>query len=113
MPEPISLMLLGLGKLAAGHATHAAVTNAVVSGAATGATTAGTAHVAAVLFAGVAVGTTLYAICVCLKKLVQAGIFSEKQAKSYKETASTASESKRKEMLRDAQALCEKYDLKD
>jgi hypothetical protein len=111
MPEPISLILLALGKVAATHSAHAAVAHTVVGGTVAGTTTAGSAHMVALLFAGVAVGTTVYAICVCLKKLVEAGIFSQSQAKAYKEKAMTSSETTRKEMLHDAEALCEKYGL--
>lgn len=114
MPEPFTLALLCIGKLVAGHTVHATAANAAIGGAAAGgATTAGSAHIAALLFAGVAVGTTLYAICVCLEKLVKAGVFSQKQAEAYKKQAKNSSEATKKEMLRDAKALCEKYGLKD
>jgi hypothetical protein len=109
MPEPFTLTILGLGKLFAMHSAHAAATHAVVGSTAAGVTTAGSTHIAAVLFTGVAIGTTVYAICLCLEKLVKHGVFSEKQAKAYKEKAMASDEPTRKEMLRDAQNLCDKY----
>lgn len=111
MPEPFTLFALGVGKLIAAHSAHAAAAHAAVGSAAAGTTAAGSGHIAAILFAGVAAGTTLYAICVCLKKLVEAKIFSQRQATQYKEKAEKASEPVREEMYRDAKALCDKYNL--
>ena len=110
MPEPISLLLLGGAKLFAMHTAHAAAAHAVVGGTATaaGGTAAG-AHTAAWVLVGVGAGTTLLAICVCLKKLVEHGVFSDKQAKAYKEKAMKSKPKVQKAMLKDAEALCEKY----
>lgn len=105
MPEPFTLMALGIGKLIAGHATHAAVAHTAVAATAT----AGHGHLAAYLLAGVAAGTTLFAIGVCLNKLVNAGAMSEQQAKSMMEKAKTLPEADRKEMHRDVQGLCNKW----
>ena len=109
MPEPISLLLLAGAKLASIHAAHVAAAQtaaSVAGGTAVGATTA---HVAAFLFVGVAAGTVLYAICKCLQRLVEGGIFSQKQAEAFKSKASSVDEKTQKEMLRDSEALCEKY----
>ena len=112
MPEPISFFLgLGAAKLAAAHTAHAVTAHAVVAGTTAGGTASGVSagHVAAWAFAGVAAGTTLYVICRCLKALVEAGIFSEKQAKSFKKKAQRADEKTQKQMKKDAIAMCEKY----
>ena len=109
MPEPFTLLALGCAKLAGMHAAHLAAAQtaaSVTGGAAAGATSA---HIAAYLIAGVAAGTVLYAICNCLKRLVEAGIFSKRQAEAYKSKAESSDEKIQKEMLRDAEALCEKW----
>lgn len=111
MPEPISLLLLAGPKLIVIHAANAAAAQTaagIAGGAAVGATAA---HVATFLFIGVAVGTVLYAICECLRRLLEGGIFSEKQAEAFKSKASSADEKTQKQMLSDAEALCEKYGL--
>jgi ABC-type enterochelin transport system permease subunit len=114
MPEPISLLLLGGAKLFSMHAAHAAAAHAVTAqtaasvagGAAAG---AGGAHLTAFLFIGVATGTVLYAICRCLKRLVESGIFSSKQAERFKAKANSVDEKTQKRMLNDAEELCDKY----
>lgn len=103
MPEPFTAIAFGIAKLVA---AHTASTTAVAS-----ATTAGSTHIGAILFAGVAGGTTLFAICVCLKKLVERGVFSQRQAEAYKEKARNSNEAIKKEMYEDAKGLCEKYGL--
>jgi hypothetical protein len=60
---------------------------------------------------GVTSGTVLFAICVALKKLVEGGVFSEKQAKAYKKKAMKSKPSVQREMKKDAEELCEKYGL--
>jgi len=102
MPEPITIAFI-LGKWLTAHTAAAHV---AVGGAA-----AGSGHIGAILFAGVAAGTTLYAICLCLIKLVEARIFSGRDAKGFKEKAEVSSEPVKKEMLRDAQALLGKYGI--
>ena len=82
----------------AAHAVHAA---SVVTA----------AQVATSLFAGVAVGTMLYALCRRLQSLVEAGILSQEQAEAFKSKASSADEKTKKEMLSDANNLCEKYGI--
>jgi hypothetical protein len=110
MPEPITLALLGLGKLFSVHAAHAATAQAVGGAVAGGATGAGVAHVTCTfLFTGVVVGTVLYAICKLLERLVNGGIFSQKQAEAFKEKAASADEKTREKMRDDAQALCNKW----
>jgi len=104
MPEPFTAAFaFGMAKLTAAHTASTA--------AVAGATTAGSGHIGAILFAGVAGGTMLFAICVCLKKLVEAGVFSRKQAEAYKEKARNSNEAIQKEMYEDAKGLCEKYGL--
>jgi hypothetical protein len=89
MPEPITgLLFLAGAKIVGAHVGHAA---------------------AAKLLIGVAAGTVLYSICRCLKRLVEGGIFSKKQAEGYKSRAKHADKHTQKEMLSDAEDLCEKY----
>jgi hypothetical protein len=108
MPEPITALLaLGIGKLFTVHAAHAAVAHTVVAGTAS----AGHAHAAAYLVAGVAAGSTLFAIGICLNKLVNAGAMTERDAKSMMEKAKTMPEEDRKEMHRDVKGLCNKWGL--
>jgi hypothetical protein len=109
MPEPISLLLLAGAKLASIHAAHAAAAQtaaSVAGGAAVGATAA---HVATFLFVGVAAGTVVWAICKCLQRLVEGGIFSENQARAFKSKAMSVDEKTQNKMLGDAEALCEKW----
>jgi hypothetical protein len=110
MPEPFTLALLGLGKLFSVHAAHAATAQAVGGAVAGGATGAGVAHVTCTfLFTGVVAGTVLYAICKLLERLVNGGIFSQKQAEAFKGKAESVDEKTREKMRDDAQALCDKY----
>ena len=109
MPEPISLLLLAGAKIASIHAAHAAAAQTagtVIGGAAAG---AGSSHLAALLLVGVAAGSVLYAICKCLERLVEAGVFSQKQAEAYKARASSSDEKTQKLMLQDAEDLCRKW----
>jgi len=109
MPELIALLLLAGAKLASIHAAHAAAAQtaaSVAGGAAAGATAA---HVTTFLFVGVAVGTVLYAICKCLQRLVESGIFSQKQSEAFKSKATSVDEKTQKQMLIDVEILCEKY----
>jgi hypothetical protein len=101
MPEPLTVIAL-VAKWIAAHTATTAVA---------GATTAASGHIGAILFAGVVGGTTLFAICVCLVKLVEAGLFSQRQAEAYKERARNSNEAIKKEMYEDAKGLCEKYGL--
>jgi hypothetical protein len=101
MPEPISLLFLAGAKLIGIHAANAAAAQTAASlagGAAVGATVA---HVATFLFIGVAASTVLYAICECLQRLLEGGIFSEKQAEAFKSKASSVNEKTQKQMLSD------------
>lgn len=115
------MLIMGAAKLLAMHSAHAAAGHVVaghvaavagsgVGGAAAGAGGAAVAHhVIAALFIGVAAGTVMYSICKCLEKLLKKGVFSEQQAKSYKYKAEHSDEKTQKEMLRDAEDLCAKY----
>jgi len=69
------------------------------------------AQVATSFFAGVAVSIVLYTLCRCLDRLVEAGILSQKQAEEFKSKASLADEKTQKEMLNDANELCEKWGI--
>jgi hypothetical protein len=110
MPEPITLALLGIAKLFSIHAAHAATAHAVGGAVAGGATGAGVTHVTCTfLFTGVVVGTVLYTICKLLERLVNGGVFSQKQAEAFKEKARSTDEKTQAKMRDDAQALCDKY----
>jgi hypothetical protein len=110
MPEPFTLAFLGLAKLFSAHAAHAATAHAVGGAVAGGATGAGVTHVTCTfLFTGVVVGTVLYTICKLLERLVNGGIFSQKQAEAFKEKARCADEKTQAEMRDDAQGLCNKW----
>jgi hypothetical protein len=110
MPEPFTLGCIALAKLFSVHAAHAATAQAVGGAVAGGATGAGVAHVTCTfLFTGVVAGTVLYAICKLLERLVNGGIFSQKQAEAFKGKAESVDEKTREKMRDDAQALCDKY----
>jgi len=109
MPEPVSMFLLAATKAAAGHvaAAHTAGGYAASGYAAS----AATPHAASYLLAGVAVGTVLHSICKCLKRLVEGGVFSPRQADGFKARASHSDERTQREMLHDAEKLCSKWNI--
>jgi hypothetical protein len=101
MPEPFTWTCLFLAiKAAVAHTTAATATATTVSG---------SSHLAAILFVGVAAGSVIFAICECLERLVNAGVFSQKQVVDYKERAVSVDDEKQRQMLSDAKDLCEKW----
>ncbi|KAN0083782.1 hypothetical protein V8E54_002870 [Elaphomyces granulatus] len=115
MPEPISALILGTVKLFSMHTAHAAAAHTTLSatgGVAVGATSAHVApHIAAYFFVGVVAGTVLHSICKCLKRLVEGGIFTQKQADAFKSKARSVDEKTQKAMLYDAETLCDKWNV--